>query len=282
MLLAQDLNPWVYGNLPIKMNAVALNYTFFSGNVLGDPGAPIQDFQINTNIVAAGFLRTFSFFGKLGRAQLIIPFSFMSGSLKFHGKDTSGSRTGFNDINLRLGVNIFGSPPLEIQDFRKFRQERILGASLVITFPVGQYYPEKLVNIGSNRWGFRPEIGISMRIGQFYWETYAGVRFSTKNSEYLVNKTLSQSPLYGMQMHLNHTFKNFMRIALSMAYINGGQTSVNDIKNDDYIRHLRSGVTFGMSFTPFHSLSLQLNTSLFTNVTLDYKSVNLTYNYTWF
>jgi hypothetical protein len=281
-IFSQDLNPWVYGNLPIKMNAAAINYTFSTGNVLGDPGAPIQDFNLNTNILAVGYLRTFSFFGKLGRVQVIIPFSFMSGSLKFRGRDTSGSRTGFNDVSLRLGLNIFGSPPLEIQDYRKFRQEKILGASLVITIPVGQYYTEKLINIGSNRWGFRPEIGASIRVGQFYLETYAAVKFSTKNSEYLTNKTLRQSPLYGIQMHINHTFKNYMRLAFSLAYINGGQTSVNDVNNDDYIRHLRTGLTFGMSFSPFHSVSLQLNTSLFTNVSLDYKSVNLTYTYTWF
>lgn len=281
-LYTQDLNPWVYGNLPVKISAAVINYTYSTGNVLGDPGAPIQDFNLNTNILAVGYLRTFSFFGKLGRAQVIIPFSFMSGSLKFRGKDTSGTRTGFNDVSLRLGINIFGSPPLEIQDYRKFRQEKILGASLVITIPVGQYYTEKLINIGSNRWGFRPEIGASIRVGQFYLETYAGVKFSTKNSEYLENKTLRLSPLFGLQMHINHTFKNFMRVAFSLAYLNGGQTSVNDVNNDDYIRHLRSGLTFGMSFSPFHSVSLQVNTSLFTNISLDYKSINFTYTYTWF
>jgi hypothetical protein len=282
ILPAQDLNPWVYGNLPIKMNTAALSYAYMTGNVLGDPGAPFQDFHINTNYLAAAYLRTFSFFGKLGRAQLVVPFSFMSGSLTFKGKDTSGTRTGFNDVNLRLGINLFGSPPLEIQNFRKYRQEAIIGASLVVTIPVGQYYTDKLINIGTNRWLFRPEIGASLRMGQFYFETYAAVRFSTNNYEYLTNKTLKQSPLFGIQMHFNHTFKNYMRLALSFTFVNGGQTSINDVKNDDYISHLRGGITFGIAFNPFNQLVLQLNTNLFTNVSLDYKSISLTYSYTWF
>ena len=280
--VTQNLDPWIYANLPVKMNTVSLTYVAMDGNVISDPSAPLQDFNVFTNRLAAGYLRTFDFFGKLARVQLIAPFSFMSGSLKFHGKDTSGSRLGLNDFSLRLGVNIFGSPPLKPQDFRNYRQEAILGASLVLSIPLGQYYPERIINIGAHQWGFKPEIGVSLKIGQFYWETYGGVKFSTNNYEFLIHNTLKQSPIYSLQTHICHTFNNYMRIALSGTYVNGGETSINDVKQNDYIRHLRGGVSFGMSFGPFHTLVLQANTSITTNVSLDYKSISLSYLYTWF
>jgi Putative MetA-pathway of phenol degradation len=279
---SQDLDPWIYGNLPIKLNSAAFTYGLMDGNVISDPGAPIQDFEITTHKLVAGYLRTFNVFGKLGKFQIAVPFSFMSGDLKVNGRDTSGTRTGFDDVRIRLGVNILGSPPLEPSQFRTYRQEAILGVSMVVIIPLGLYYPERLVNLGTNRWGFRPEVGVSLRLGQFYWEIYGGVKFSTANNEFLTNKTLKQDPTYTAQMHIGHTFKSNIKLALSGTYVNGGQTSINDIYQDDYIRHLRGGISVGMNITQFHLVMLQTNINITSNVSLDYKSIMLSYSYTWF
>lgn len=189
-LRSQDLDPWAYANLPLKLNSLSVSYAFMKGNVISDPGAPLQDFNITTHKIVVSYVRTFNVFGRLGRAQITIPGSYLSGNAVFKGNDTSGSRTGLDDIKLRFGVNLFGSPPLEPQQFGKYRQEAILGLSLVVTMPTGQYYSEKLVNLGTNRWGFKPELGVSLRIGQFFLETYGGVKFTTKNSDYLGSKHL--------------------------------------------------------------------------------------------
>ena len=281
-LFTQDLDPWVYGNLPVKMNSVACSYALAEGNILSDPSAPIQDFQTTTHKIVAGYLRTMDIFGKLGRLQVIVPFSFMSGTAKINGYDTAGTRKGFDDVRVRIGLNILGSPPILPQNFRTYRQEFIFGASLVISMPLGLYYPEKIVNLGSNRWGFKPEIGASLRVGQFFCEVYTGIKFSTTNKEFIVNKTLKQAPLYSLQTHISHTFNNNIRAALSGTYINGGQTSINDNKQNDYIRHLRGGISVGYSITPFHLVVLQANTTITTNASLDYRSLVLSYSYTWF
>ncbi len=281
-LIAQDLDPWVYNNLPLKMNSAAVSYALVDGNVIGDPASPIQNFNTTTHKIVAGYLRTIDFFGKLGRIQLIVPFSFMSGTAKINGLDTAGTRTGFDDMRLRIGLNIFGSPPLEPKNFGTYRQEAIIGASIVIVIPLGQYYPERVVNLGSNRWGFKPEVGLSIRVGQFFCELYGGVKFTTANYVYLGSKALKQSPLYSIQTHLSHTFSNNMRIALSGTYVNGGQTSINDNKLNDYIRHFRGGVSFGVSIKQTNLITLQLNSTISTNASLDYRSLVLSYSYTWF
>jgi hypothetical protein len=282
ILFSQELDPWAYGNLPTKLNMVGLSYSLIDGNFVSEPSAPIQDFNVTTSKVAAVYLRTFNLFGKLGRVQVSVPFSFMSGNAKLRGHDTSGSRTGFDDLRIRLGLNLFGSPPLEPQKFGTFRQEAIFGISLVVTAPTGQYYPERIVNIGTNRWSFKPELGVSLKIGPFFWETYGGVKFMTTNSEYLSNRILKVSPIYSLQMHICHTFNNSMRLALSSTYVNGGQTSINGNKQSDYMRHLRGGIIFGYSIDPFNSLILQINTNITANASLDYKSITLMYSYSWF
>ena len=280
--MSQDLDPWAYGNLPLKLNSLSATYAFMKGNVISDPGAPIQDFNVTTHKIVISYLRTFNLFGKLGRVQLPLPASYMSGNAVFRGNDTSGSRTGLDDLKLRVGVNFLGSPPLEPQQFGKYRQEVILGISLVVTMPTGQYYPERIINLGTHRWGFKPELGLSLKIGQFFWETYGGIKFTTENSEYLVNKRLTQSPIYSIQTHFCHTFKNSIKVALSGTYVNGGQSSVNGNKQNDYIRHLRGGISVGMNLSQAHLLFLQMNTNLISNISLEYNMISLTYVYSWF
>ena len=46
----------------------------------------------------------------------------------------------------------------------------IVGASLQVSAPFGQYDNDRLVNIGTNRWSFKPESGISKALCQWTLE----------------------------------------------------------------------------------------------------------------
>ena len=59
-----------------------------------------------------------------------------------------------------------------------------------------------LVNIGTNRWSFKPEVGISKAIGPRTLEFEAAVTLYTDNDDFFGGHTLSQDPLYSMQGHL--------------------------------------------------------------------------------
>ena len=73
--------------------------------------------------------------------------------------------TGFGDPAFRFSMNFVGAPALTAAEFKDYRQDLILGASLRIIVPLGQYDDTKLVNIGSNRWSLKPEIGCSKAFG---------------------------------------------------------------------------------------------------------------------
>jgi Putative MetA-pathway of phenol degradation len=278
----QEIEPRVYANVPKGMNAAVTAYTYSTGNVVTDAALPIEDFKISSSTPILGYLRTFSLFKKLSRVQVTIPYAFLIGDLKLNGRDTSGSRSGFTDARVRFGINLFGSPALSPKDFPKYKQKTIFGTSLVMSVPIGQYYPEKRINLGSNRWGFKPEIGVSSNLASFFVEAYTGIWFFTNNNEYLTNKTLSQNPIYSFQFHISYLFKNHMWVAINSAYANGGQTSTNGVSNNDYQNNVRVGVTYSTPISRVVSVKLQFHTGAETKSGGNYKIFVATLQYIWY
>ena len=178
-LLAQEMEPRNYASVPVGLNIGVMSYSYSDGNIVADATSPIESLELTTHSINLGYLRTFGLFGKLARVQYSIPYIFMGGTAKINGKDTSGTRSGLADSRLKFGINIFGSPALAPKDFQRFNEETVFGASVVLSIPTGQYYDDKMINIGSHRWGIKPELGVSVKRGPFYLEFYSGVWFFT-------------------------------------------------------------------------------------------------------
>lgn len=280
--VAQDLEPRAYANVPKGTNVIAIVYGYSSGNVLTDPSLPIEDFKIKAHSVGAGYVHTFALANKLARVQVIAPFAFLSGNAKFNGQDTSGVRNGFGDTRVRLGINFIGSPALDKKDFRNYRQKMIVGASLVVSVPTGLYYKEKRVNLGSNRWAFKPEIGVSKRFKRVYAEAYSGVWFYANNTQFLVDKTLEQKPVFSFQAHLSYYFKNQMWLGVNGNWFNGGETIIDKAPSGDLRDNYRIGATWSVPFAKKHSLKLQFHAGAFTNTGYDYNIVLFGYQYIFF
>ena len=176
---AQDLEPRAYANLPKDANVIVGSYGFLKGNVVSDASLPVKDFIISSNNFGAGYMHTFGLANKLARVQVVIPFVLMDGHATVNDERIVGNRTGFGDMRIRLGINLLGSPALGIKEFREYKQKTIFGVSLVTSVPTGIYYADKSINIGTNRWGFKPEVGVSKRFKHVYAEMYSGVWFYT-------------------------------------------------------------------------------------------------------
>lgn len=279
---AQELEPRVYANIPKGMNAIALVFAHTTGNVLTDPALPISDFKLKANTLGTGFVRTFALAKKLARVQVAVPFTYLEGKARFRGMDTSGVRNGFGDARIRLGINLWGSPALDRKDFRDYEQKMIVGASIVVSVPIGLYYKDKLINLGSNRWAFKPEIGVSKRFKRVYAEAYTGVWFYTANTEYLVDKTLKQGPVLSLQGHVCYYFKNRAWIGVNGNWFNGGATLVNGRSSGDLRDNWRLGVTFSVPIARVHSVKFQFHTGAFTHSGYDYDLIALGYQYIFF
>ena len=225
--IAQEVEPRLYANLPRGSNAIAIAYAYSSGNVLTDPSLPIVDLKIRANNFAAGYVRTFALAGKLARVQVTLPFMSGTGDLTLKdGSDTTIMRNGFGDMRVRLGINLVGSPAMGLKDFMQYQQKTIVGISFLMAAPTGQYYAEKPVNLGSNRWAFKPEVGVSHRFKHVYAEVYSGVWFYTKNTQFLINKTKEEKPVFSIQGHANYYFSNHVWIGINANWFTGGEISI--------------------------------------------------------
>jgi hypothetical protein len=278
---AQEIEPRNYSCLPTGVNAVVAAYSISDGNVVSDASSPIQGLSLTSHSLSAGYVRTFGFFNKLARVQVSMPYVYLSGNAKLNGRDTSASRSGLADLRVRFEVNIFGTPALAPKEFQRFKEETVLGASIVVSMPTGQYYNEKLINIGSNRWGFKPEIGFSHRYKSIFFETFAGVWFFTSNNEYLKTNILKQDPLFVFQCHIDYLFPSGIWIALNGGFANGGATLMNEYYRDDLQNNIRIGGTFSAPLGKNHSIKVVAHTAALTKAGGSYSILSLAYQYVW-
>lgn len=281
-LSAQEIEPRAYANVPAGLNVAALSYSLSHGNIVTDASLPLEDFNVTAHTPVLAYVRTLSVFGKLGRIQVVLPFTHLAGDVKLAGKDTSGTRTGFGDARLRFGINFIGSPALFPKEFIRYKQETIIGASVVVSMPVGKYDKSKLINLGSNRWGFKPELGISQSLGPWFLEAYTGVWLFTNNNEFLETSTLKQKPIFSFQMHVNYVFQSGIWIAVDGLYVNGGRTSVDGIFKNDLQKNWRIGGAFSVPFGQQHSIKALFHTGVATRIGADFNIITIAYQFMWF
>jgi Putative MetA-pathway of phenol degradation len=123
-----------------------------------------------------------------GKFDVILPYAWASGSAKLAGQPREREVSGLGDPRLRFSMLPYGAPALSLAEFADFKPDIIIGKSLEVTAPLGQYDADKLLNIGTNRWSFKPEVGISKTVGPLTLELATGVRFYTDNNDFLDGK----------------------------------------------------------------------------------------------
>lgn len=278
-IVGQDLEPRAYASVPKGINVLAFGYGVNVGNVLTDASLPVKDFKITTQILALNYIHSFGLAKKLARIQVSLPLADMHGKLKLNDEDVTGTRTGFADMRIRFGVNLSGSPALEKKDFRHYQEKTIFGVSFVTSVPTGKYYEDKMINIGNNRWAFKPEMGVSRRFKHVYAEAYFGTWFYTNNTEYMTNKVLKQKPTVTLQGHASYYFKNQMWVGLNTNWYKVGATTIDGVVSSDVMDDWRIGATFSSPISKTQSLRLQLHTGVLSNIGLNYDSVTLAYQH---
>ncbi|MFZ3374038.1 MAG: transporter [Chthoniobacterales bacterium] len=195
---AQDLEPRAYVDTPVGLNFLVAGYAYSEGGVSTDASLPIQGAQLTQNNFFLAYARSLNVFGQCGKIDIILSFSQLSGSALVAGHPMEREVTGSTDPRFRFSVNFYGAPALSMEDYQSYRQNIIAGASIQVTVPASQYDSSKLVNIGTNRWSFKPGLGISKAIGKFKLELSTDVTFYTNNGDFFGGNTLEQDPIYSV------------------------------------------------------------------------------------
>ena len=279
---AQDLEPRAYAAAPMDANFVIVNYSYQSGEVLFDPSLPFSDVRAFINGVVGGYGHTFSLFGRISSVAAVVPYVWASVDGNVGETYQAITRSGLGDPRLRCVVNLIGGPALPMKEFMARKPEPTLGFSLVVVVPTGQYSNEKLINIGSNRWAFRPEFGLSFPKGRWTFEAAAGVWLFLDNTHtYPGQNVRSQDPLYTLQAHLGYTVRPGLWIAADGTYYAGGKTYTNDIPGDTRQANSRAGLTASVPVARGHSIKVSASTGVDARIGSRFDSYGIAYQYLW-
>ena len=171
----------------------------------------------------------------------LVPLSSLTGTADYAGQPIQRDVTGLADPAVKLSVNLYGAPALSLKEFAAFEQDLIVGASLRVTAPLGNYDNTRLVNLGTHRWSFKPEIGVSKALGRWTVEAAAAVTLYTDNDDFFNGSTRSQDPLYSIAGHVVYSARSGIWGSLDLTYFGGGRTTIGGTLNNDLQQNWRAG-----------------------------------------
>ncbi|HBJ86458.1 MAG TPA: transporter [Verrucomicrobiales bacterium] len=276
---AQEIEPRSYSNTPVGLNFLIAGYGYTEGKIAFDPSLPIADAQYRNHTDAVAYARSLNAWGNSAKIDVILPYSSFSGQALVSGLPREREMTGFGDPRFRFSMNFYGAPALK--EFANYRQDVIVGASLQVTAPLGQYDNSKVLNIGNNRWSFRPELGVSKALGPWTLEVAPSVTLYTDNTDFNNGKRFEQAPLYAVQGHIIYGFASGIWIALNGLYSTGGRTTVNGLRGDNMQTNSRVGVTVALPVDRHNAVKLNASTGTSTRTGSDFNLVGIAWQYRW-
>ncbi len=290
-LTAQDLAPRAYLITPVNSNAVTLTWSFYDGGVNFNGTVPISGATGTYYVPVLTYYHAFSFFGRSANITGSLPYAVGTFSGTVLGNQKSIYRSGLLDLSARLSVNLVGGPAMRSPEFAKWKQKMLLGASLKIIAPTGQYNPTKLVNWGINRWAFKPELGYSQRWGNWVLDAYGGVWLYTTNPAFYSvpePRPQTEKPIGSFEGHWSYDFgkrksrKLSAWASLDVNFWWGGVTALNGIQNLATKQTAsRIGGTFSLPFTNHQSLKVAYSDGTYVRFGGNYQNVQVAWQYSW-
>ncbi len=288
-LCAQDLAPRAYVITPLRTNAVTITYSFLDGSILFDGAVPITDATSRASAAIFSYYHSFNFFGRSANIAAFLPYGVAHFRGQVLGAETNVYRSGLRDSGYRFSVNLKGGPALLPGQFVKWRQKTLIGASLRVVAPTGQYDPTKLINWGSNRWAFKPELGYSGRRGHWLLDVYSGVWLFTRNPEFFSRNAYfpgtqaqTQKPIGSVEAHLSYDVRPRLWASLDANFWYGGRTSLNGIENPVTRQtSSRIGFTGSIPITSRQSLKFSWSTGSYARFGGDFVNVSIAWQYGW-
>jgi hypothetical protein len=286
---AQDLAPRAYVITPLHFNAITLTYSFYDGSINYNGTLPASGATGTYSVPIFSYYHAFSFFGRSANVVASLPYAIGSFQGTAFGAEQHLYRSGLLDSAFRISVNLKGGPAMAPKEFVKWKQKVLLGVSLKVTAPTGQYDPTKLINWGTNRWSFKPEFGYSQRWGHWVVDGYVGVWFFTtnqdfwsRNSFYPGTRSQSQNPIGALEGHLSYDFKPRLWASLDGNYWFGGSTSVNGVPNPlTRESNSRLGGTVAIPITKHQSLKFSYSNGTYIRFGGNYQNVSAAWQYSW-
>ena len=288
-LQAQDLSPRAYTVTPLHSNAVILTNIFNDGTLRFEGTVPITGATGRLNVPNLTLYRALSVFGRSANVTATLPYGVGTFKGTVLGAEQSAYRSGLLDSVFRFSVNFKGAPAMNLEEMRQWRQKTLFGASLKVVAPTGQYDPTKLINLGGNRWAFKPELGYSWRFGKFVVDAYAAAWLFTRNQEFFSNNAFvagthsqTQAPIAAFEAHVSYDLRPRFWVSFDANFWNGGRTSLDGVENPATLQQAsRVGLSASIPVTRRQAVKLALADGAYVRFGGDYRIVSLAWQYSW-
>jgi hypothetical protein len=205
----------------------------------------------------------------------------LSGSADFEGVPLQRVVNGFGDPLVRASINLFGAPALTLNEFKSYKQDWIIGASLYASIPLGQYDESRLVNLGANRWSVRPEMGVSKAAGPWTMELTAGANLYTANKEFYRGTTRLQDRIYSSQGHVIYNFRQNLWVSLDATYFAGGRSTIDGVRKDNYQQNWRTGFTLALPIDSHNSIKIYASKGVSARTGNNFDLIGIAWQYRW-
>ena len=281
---AQDLEPRAYSASPVGTTFAGVGFGRSSGDIAFDPTVPITNANATLYSPVLGLGQTFPLFGRQSLITIGLPYAWGNVSGDVGNNEQSVYRSGLADTKTRFSINLRGNPAMGYKEFAKRTHRNfIIGTSLTITSPTGQYANTKLINIGTNRWSFKPEIGFSYPVKKLDLDFYAGGWFFTDNrSFYTGNSTRSQDPLTTLQAHVSYTVRRGLWLAFDSTWYGGGGVTVNNGPPSERQSNSRLGGTVSLPVARQQSFKFSYSSGVSGRIGSKFTTISGGWQYVWF
>ena len=278
---AQELDPRAYVNTPIGLNFLLASVVHTDGNVAFDPALPLTEARLRTTTGVLGLAHTLEVGGQSGKLALVLPYTHLRGHALLDGAPVQRDVTSFGDPLVRFSANLYGAPALSLKEFAGYRQDLIIGASVVLSVPLGQYDSSKVINLGGNRWAIKSEVGVSKAWGPWTLEVAPGITVFSDNRDFFGGRKREQDPFYSVQSHLIYSFRSGAWLSLNGTWYSGGRTTVNGVLNNDLQTNSRVGATAVLPVDRHNSVRFGASTGTSTRTGSDFDAYAVTWQYRW-
>lgn len=285
-LVAQDLAPRAYVITPVHANAVNVTYSYFNGGVNFNGTVPITGATGTYSVPVISYYHAFNLLGRSANVTASLPYAVGTFQGEVLGAQQQIYRSGLLDSGYRVSVNLKGGPAMQMKEFVKWKQKVLLGASLRVVAPTGQYDPLKLINWGINRWAFKPEFGYSQRWDRWVLDGYVGVWFYTTNNAAYAGPypgTQTQTPVGSFEGHLSRDLgKRRFWVSLDGNFWFGGIASLNGVQNlETKQTSSRIGGTFSYPIDRHQSFKANYSVGSYVRFGGNYHNISVGWQYSW-
>jgi len=276
---SQELTPRAYWPAPRGIQVLVLGYDRSTGDVVSDPSLPVVGVDSEIHLGLLAYRRTLSLWGRTANVLIELPYSKGTTRGELEGDSTRRDFSGIGDIGVTLSINMLGAPSMTPEEFRELRREPrpILGASVKVVAPTGDYDPEKLINIGTNRWAAKGELGYMIPIEpRWLLEFELGGWLIGDNDDFL-GVIREQDPVVTGEFHVVRRFKPGFWVSLDLNYYTGGRSTIDGVEAADLQRNSRIGGTVVVPIRRRHAVKVGYSTGVVTESGGDFERVQLSF-----